>query len=152
MWSSWPIKHLTGSVTSASWSSPSVNRQGLMSERNLSYSQHAFINGVHVSSGSHPLAKHVASFDGKFNNIFMDTAWRELFCRTERPTSGKKKKKKTLPQSAVRRSSVTCPLSPAACLMFGQLNGNKWGQNMGQELIDGKMTLPRFRRDRNRLL
>uniref|UniRef100_A0A3B4AEM5 Phosphofurin acidic cluster sorting protein 2 n=1 Tax=Periophthalmus magnuspinnatus TaxID=409849 RepID=A0A3B4AEM5_9GOBI len=36
---------------------------------------------------SHPLAKHVASFDSKFNNLFMDTAWRELFCRTERPTS-----------------------------------------------------------------
>uniref|UniRef100_A0A3P8WCN2 Phosphofurin acidic cluster sorting protein 2-like n=1 Tax=Cynoglossus semilaevis TaxID=244447 RepID=A0A3P8WCN2_CYNSE len=36
---------------------------------------------------SHPLAKYMASFDSRFNSIFMDTAWRELFCRTERPTS-----------------------------------------------------------------
>uniref|UniRef100_A0A3B3TWJ6 Phosphofurin acidic cluster sorting protein 1/2 C-terminal domain-containing protein n=1 Tax=Poecilia latipinna TaxID=48699 RepID=A0A3B3TWJ6_9TELE len=40
-----------------------------------------------IPIGSHPLAKYVASFDSRFNNIFMDTAWRELFCRTERPTS-----------------------------------------------------------------
>lgn len=40
-------------------------------------------------SGSHPLAKYVASFDSRFNSIFMDSAWRELFCRTERPTSGR---------------------------------------------------------------
>lgn len=39
--------------------------------------------------GSHPLAKYVASFDSRFNSIFMDSAWRELFCRTERPTSGR---------------------------------------------------------------
>nr|XP_057915226.1 phosphofurin acidic cluster sorting protein 2 isoform X3 [Doryrhamphus excisus] len=38
-------------------------------------------------AGSHPLAKYVATFDSKFNSIFMDTAWRELFCRTERPAS-----------------------------------------------------------------
>lgn len=42
-----------------------------------------------LSTGSHPLAKHVASFDSRFNSIFMDTAWRELFCRTERPASGR---------------------------------------------------------------
>uniref|UniRef100_A0A3Q3WAE8 Phosphofurin acidic cluster sorting protein 2 n=1 Tax=Mola mola TaxID=94237 RepID=A0A3Q3WAE8_MOLML len=36
---------------------------------------------------SHPLAKYVASFDSRFNSIFMDTAWRELFCRTERPAA-----------------------------------------------------------------
>lgn len=41
-----------------------------------------------MSSGSHPLAKYMASFDGKFNSIFMDTAWRELFGRTEAPPSG----------------------------------------------------------------
>lgn len=43
-------------------------------------------------TGSHPLAKYVASFDSRFNSIFMDTAWRELFCRTERPASGTKRR------------------------------------------------------------
>ncbi|KAG7230073.1 hypothetical protein INR49_009793 [Caranx melampygus] len=43
--------------------------------------------GKSARISSHPLAKYVASFDSKFNNIFMDTAWRELFCRTERPAS-----------------------------------------------------------------
>uniref|UniRef100_A0A8C6TFP1 Phosphofurin acidic cluster sorting protein 2 n=1 Tax=Neogobius melanostomus TaxID=47308 RepID=A0A8C6TFP1_9GOBI len=47
----------------------------------------SYIRFLVVPIGSQPLAKHVASFDGKFNNLFMDTAWRELFCRTERPTS-----------------------------------------------------------------
>lgn len=42
-----------------------------------------------LCTGSHPLAKYVASFDSRFNSIFMDTAWRELFCRTERPASGR---------------------------------------------------------------
>lgn len=44
---------------------------------------------THSCLGSHPLAKYVASFDSRFNSIFMDSAWRELFCRTERPTSGR---------------------------------------------------------------
>lgn len=43
---------------------------------------------LRVSTGSHPLAKYVASFDSRFNSIFMDAPWRELFCRTERPASG----------------------------------------------------------------
>uniref|UniRef100_A0A3B4ADK4 Uncharacterized protein n=1 Tax=Periophthalmus magnuspinnatus TaxID=409849 RepID=A0A3B4ADK4_9GOBI len=47
----------------------------------------SYIRFLVIPIGSHPLAKHVASFDSKFNNLFMDTAWRELFCRTERPTS-----------------------------------------------------------------
>ncbi|XP_015218478.1 phosphofurin acidic cluster sorting protein 2-like isoform X3 [Lepisosteus oculatus] len=39
-------------------------------------------------AGSHPLAKYVASLDSKFNSIFMDTAWREVFFgRTEPPAS-----------------------------------------------------------------
>lgn len=50
----------------------------------------AFVLYINIlSTGSHPLAKHVASFDSRFNSIFMDTAWRELFCRTERPASGR---------------------------------------------------------------
>ncbi|KAM9803787.1 phosphofurin acidic cluster sorting protein 2 [Neosynchiropus ocellatus] len=47
----------------------------------------SYIRFLVIPIGSHPLAKYVASFDSKFNSIFMDTAWRELFCRTERPTS-----------------------------------------------------------------
>uniref|UniRef100_A0A3B4YU17 Phosphofurin acidic cluster sorting protein 2-like n=1 Tax=Seriola lalandi dorsalis TaxID=1841481 RepID=A0A3B4YU17_SERLL len=47
----------------------------------------SYIRFLVIPIGSHPLAKYVASFDSKFNNIFMDTAWRELFCRTERPAS-----------------------------------------------------------------
>lgn len=46
---------------------------------------------INVGLGSHPLAKYVASLDSKFNSIFMDTAWRELFCRPEPPSSGKSK-------------------------------------------------------------
>uniref|UniRef100_A0A8C9Z3R7 Phosphofurin acidic cluster sorting protein 2-like n=1 Tax=Sander lucioperca TaxID=283035 RepID=A0A8C9Z3R7_SANLU len=47
----------------------------------------SYIRFLVIPIGSHPLAKYVASFDSRFNSIFMDTAWRELFCRTERPTS-----------------------------------------------------------------
>ncbi|XP_037127067.1 phosphofurin acidic cluster sorting protein 2-like isoform X1 [Syngnathus acus] len=47
----------------------------------------SYIRFLVIPIGSHPLAKYVASFDSKFNSIFMDTAWRELFCRTERPAS-----------------------------------------------------------------
>ncbi|XP_013870597.1 phosphofurin acidic cluster sorting protein 2 [Austrofundulus limnaeus] len=47
----------------------------------------SYIRFLVIPIGSHPLAKHVASFDSRFNSLFMDTAWRELFCRTERPTS-----------------------------------------------------------------
>ncbi|XP_069092519.1 phosphofurin acidic cluster sorting protein 2-like isoform X1 [Pleurodeles waltl] len=37
--------------------------------------------------GSHPVAKYLASVDNKFSSLFMDTAWRDLFCRTEAPAS-----------------------------------------------------------------
>ncbi|XP_024916835.1 phosphofurin acidic cluster sorting protein 2-like isoform X6 [Cynoglossus semilaevis] len=47
----------------------------------------SYIRFLVIPIGSHPLAKYMASFDSRFNSIFMDTAWRELFCRTERPTS-----------------------------------------------------------------
>ena len=51
----------------------------------------SFINNdiISIGIGSHPLAKYVASLDSKFNSIFMDTAWRELFCRPEPPSSGR---------------------------------------------------------------
>ncbi|KAF3708429.1 Phosphofurin acidic cluster sorting protein 1 [Channa argus] len=47
----------------------------------------SYIRFLVIPIGSHPLAKYMASFDSRFNSIFMDTAWRELFCRTERPPS-----------------------------------------------------------------
>ncbi|XP_033874404.2 phosphofurin acidic cluster sorting protein 2 isoform X3 [Acipenser ruthenus] len=46
-----------------------------------------YIRFLVIPVGSHPLAKYLASFDSKFNNIFMDTAWREIFSKTEPPTS-----------------------------------------------------------------
>uniref|UniRef100_A0A7N6B0M7 Phosphofurin acidic cluster sorting protein 2-like n=1 Tax=Anabas testudineus TaxID=64144 RepID=A0A7N6B0M7_ANATE len=49
----------------------------------------SYIRFLVIPIGSHPLAKYVASFDSRFNSIFMDTVWRELFCRTERPASGR---------------------------------------------------------------
>ncbi|XP_023652056.2 phosphofurin acidic cluster sorting protein 2 [Paramormyrops kingsleyae] len=47
----------------------------------------SYIRFLVVPFGSHPLAKHVASLDNRFNSLFMDTAWRELFSRTEPPIS-----------------------------------------------------------------
>lgn len=72
-----------------------------------------------LSTGSHPLAKHVASFDSRFNSIFMDTAWRELFCRTERPASGR-----------TRSSGV--------CISYVQptWKGKKLGGSRGQRLMN----------------
>ncbi|XP_070772574.1 phosphofurin acidic cluster sorting protein 1 [Enoplosus armatus] len=35
--------------------------------------------------GAHPLAKYLASLDSKFNSLFMDAGWRELFGRLEPP-------------------------------------------------------------------
>ncbi|MGH0156691.1 UNVERIFIED_CONTAM: hypothetical protein FKN15_068091 [Acipenser sinensis] len=46
-----------------------------------------YIRFLVIPIGCHPLAKYLASFDSKFNNIFMDAAWREIFSKTEPPTS-----------------------------------------------------------------
>ncbi|XP_061407462.1 phosphofurin acidic cluster sorting protein 2-like isoform X1 [Lethenteron reissneri] len=35
----------------------------------------------------HPLAKYLATIDGKYGNAFMDAAWRELFSRAEAPVT-----------------------------------------------------------------
>ncbi|XP_065595582.1 phosphofurin acidic cluster sorting protein 1-like isoform X2 [Cyrtonyx montezumae] len=40
-----------------------------------------------VPLGSHPLAKYLASVDNKYSTLFLDTAWRELFSRSEPPTA-----------------------------------------------------------------
>ncbi|KAE8600092.1 hypothetical protein XENTR_v10013065 [Xenopus tropicalis] len=40
-----------------------------------------------VPLGPHPLAKYLASVDSKYNSLFMDTAWSELFSQVEPPSS-----------------------------------------------------------------
>lgn len=80
--------------------------------------------------GSHPLAKYVASFDSRFNSIFMDTAWRELFCRTERPSSGR-----------MHRCEVRLQ-SESACLIFGTLERERnWVKAWDRRLMGGKKTI-----------
>ncbi|XP_075782039.1 LOW QUALITY PROTEIN: phosphofurin acidic cluster sorting protein 2-like [Pelodiscus sinensis] len=40
-----------------------------------------------VPLGSHPLAKYLASVDGRYSALFLDPAWRELFSRAEPPST-----------------------------------------------------------------
>uniref|UniRef100_A0A8C9WDJ8 Si:ch211-126j24.1 n=1 Tax=Scleropages formosus TaxID=113540 RepID=A0A8C9WDJ8_SCLFO len=47
----------------------------------------SYIRFLVIPFGSHPLAKHVASLDSRFSGLFMDAAWRELFGRSEPPSS-----------------------------------------------------------------
>ncbi|XP_016149366.1 phosphofurin acidic cluster sorting protein 1-like [Sinocyclocheilus grahami] len=48
----------------------------------------SYIRFLIIPIGSHPLAKYVSTFDSKFNSMFMDPSWRELFCRSETPSAG----------------------------------------------------------------
>lgn len=41
-----------------------------------------------TSPGAHPLAKYLAALDSRFNSLFMDAGWRELFGRLEPPPLG----------------------------------------------------------------
>ncbi|KAL0178785.1 hypothetical protein M9458_027679, partial [Cirrhinus mrigala] len=41
----------------------------------------SYIRFLLIPVGSHPLAKYVSTFDSKFNSMFMDPSWKELFCR-----------------------------------------------------------------------
>ncbi|XP_072406089.1 phosphofurin acidic cluster sorting protein 2-like isoform X2 [Chiloscyllium punctatum] len=45
-----------------------------------------YIRFLIVPLGSHPLAKYLASVDNKYNSSFMDSAWRDLFSKSEPPT------------------------------------------------------------------
>ncbi|KAI4876764.1 hypothetical protein NFI96_017998, partial [Prochilodus magdalenae] len=47
----------------------------------------SYIRFLIIPIGSHPLAKCVSAFDCRFSSMFMDTAWRELFCRVEPPAA-----------------------------------------------------------------
>uniref|UniRef100_A0A8B9JTX9 Si:ch211-126j24.1 n=1 Tax=Astyanax mexicanus TaxID=7994 RepID=A0A8B9JTX9_ASTMX len=40
-----------------------------------------------IPVGCHPVAKYISSFDSKFNTIFLDAGWRDVFGRLEAPTS-----------------------------------------------------------------
>lgn len=46
-----------------------------------------YIRFLLIPVGCHPLAKYISTFDSKFNNIFMDTGWRDVFSRLEAPSS-----------------------------------------------------------------
>ncbi|XP_078069636.1 phosphofurin acidic cluster sorting protein 2-like [Mustelus asterias] len=46
-----------------------------------------YIRFLIIPLGSHPLAKYLASVDNKYNSSFMDSAWWDLFSRTEPPTA-----------------------------------------------------------------
>lgn len=43
---------------------------------------------VRPHAGSHPVAKHLASMDNRYSSSFQDSAWRELFSRSEPPHTG----------------------------------------------------------------
>uniref|UniRef100_A0A673CDY3 Uncharacterized protein n=1 Tax=Sphaeramia orbicularis TaxID=375764 RepID=A0A673CDY3_9TELE len=45
----------------------------------------SYVRFLILPVGSHPLAKYLATLDGKFNSLFMDSSWRELFGRLEPP-------------------------------------------------------------------
>ncbi|CAB1412781.1 unnamed protein product [Pleuronectes platessa] len=44
-----------------------------------------YVRFIILPMGAHPLAKYLSSLDGKFNSLFMDAGWRELFGRLEAP-------------------------------------------------------------------
>ncbi|KAM8772743.1 phosphofurin acidic cluster sorting protein 1-like [Acanthopagrus schlegelii] len=44
-----------------------------------------YIRFLILPVGSHPLAKYLAALDSKFNSLFLDAGWRELFGRVEPP-------------------------------------------------------------------
>uniref|UniRef100_A0A672SS67 Phosphofurin acidic cluster sorting protein 2-like n=1 Tax=Sinocyclocheilus grahami TaxID=75366 RepID=A0A672SS67_SINGR len=47
----------------------------------------SYIRFLVIPVGCHPLAKYISTFDSKFNNIFMDVGWRDVFGRLEAPNS-----------------------------------------------------------------
>uniref|UniRef100_A0A8C2G7Z7 Si:ch211-126j24.1 n=1 Tax=Cyprinus carpio TaxID=7962 RepID=A0A8C2G7Z7_CYPCA len=47
----------------------------------------SYIRFLVIPVGCHPLAKYISAFDNKFNNIFMDAGWRDVFGRLEAPNS-----------------------------------------------------------------
>ncbi|XP_041037983.1 phosphofurin acidic cluster sorting protein 1-like, partial [Carcharodon carcharias] len=41
-----------------------------------------------IPLGSHPVARYMASLDSKYSSLFLDSAWSDLFSKSEAPTSG----------------------------------------------------------------
>lgn len=48
------------------------------------------VNVCASSVGSHPVAKYLGSVDYKYNNLFQDTAWRDLFTKLDAQAAGKR--------------------------------------------------------------
>uniref|UniRef100_A0A8P4K6Q3 Phosphofurin acidic cluster sorting protein 1 n=1 Tax=Dicentrarchus labrax TaxID=13489 RepID=A0A8P4K6Q3_DICLA len=48
----------------------------------------SYVRFLILPVGAHPLAKYLAALDNKFNSLFMDVGWRELFGRLEPPPLG----------------------------------------------------------------
>ncbi|XP_074487354.1 phosphofurin acidic cluster sorting protein 1-like isoform X2 [Sebastes fasciatus] len=46
----------------------------------------SYVRFLILPVGPHPLAKYLAGMDSKFNSLFMDAGWRELFGRLESPS------------------------------------------------------------------
>lgn len=40
------------------------------------------------SSGAHPVSKYLGTIDYRYNSLFQDTAWRDLFHKSEAPVIG----------------------------------------------------------------
>ena len=64
-------------------------------------------------TGSHPLAKYLASVDNKYSTLFLDTAWRELFSRAEPPVAGEQRGR---PGPAVPWRGAQLPPRPSRLL------------------------------------
>uniref|UniRef100_A0A674A4U9 Si:ch211-126j24.1 n=1 Tax=Salmo trutta TaxID=8032 RepID=A0A674A4U9_SALTR len=75
----------------------------------------SYIRFLVIPVGTHPLAKHMSSFDSKFNNIFMDAGWRDLFGRLENPIAqgGVQTQGRVSQYLAGASVSHQCPISEA---------------------------------------
>nr|XP_014348469.1 PREDICTED: phosphofurin acidic cluster sorting protein 1 [Latimeria chalumnae] len=46
-----------------------------------------FMRFLIIPLGSHPVAKYIGLLDGRYNSVFLDSAWRDLFSKSEAPIS-----------------------------------------------------------------
>lgn len=44
----------------------------------------------HLFLGAHPVSKYLGTIDYRYNSLFQDTAWRDLFHRPEAPVVGRR--------------------------------------------------------------
>lgn len=100
LWSSSLTRHLIGWATSASWSFLSVSQKSIpKSQETLKWQKKLCVCFLCCFDcieffrylrcpGCNPVAKYISSLDNKFNSIFLDAGWRDVFGRLEAPTSG----------------------------------------------------------------